>query len=240
LIVVGESLAPTDVRIRTSSCNAVHEGFRCVQTDRRSPFALIVEDHPLVADSLVACIRDCDAELRVETAESLRAALRILAKEPMPLLIVTDLTLTDANGTEAVKRLRAAAANSPLLVFTALDDPELRSEAKALGVKSYLIKNASTQTLRDEIRAALGGRPQGAHVAPAGTAELSGLFTPKQLAVLEELAAGRSNHEIAVRMNISEETVRSHMKEILGRLAVKNRTEAVIRYLQMIKPDARR
>ena len=211
-----------------------------MQTDRRSPFALIVEDHPLVSDSLVACIRDCDAALRVDTAESLRAALRILAQRPMPVLVVTDLTLTDANGMEAVIRLRAAVPHSPLLVFTALDDPELRNEAKALGVRGYLIKNASTQTLRDEIRTALGGRPHGPRAAPVGTAAPDPLLTPKQRAVLEELAAGRSNHQIAARMNISEETVRSHMKEILGRLAVKNRTEAVVRYLQMLRPDARR
>ena len=207
-----------------------------MQKDHPAPFALIVEDHPLVSDSLVACIRDCNEELQVDTAESLRPALRILAQRPLPLLIVTDLTLTDANGTEAVRRLRQAAPDSPLLVFTALDDPSLRSEAKALGAKGYLIKSASIQTLRDEIRAALGTLPKSQHLVPAAGGEPSRLLTPKQLAVLEELTAGRSNHEIAVRMNISEETIRSHIKEILGRLAVKNRTEAVVRYLQLLNP----
>lgn len=211
-----------------------------MEKDHPVPFALIVEDHPLVSDSLVACIRDCDAMLPVETAESLRAALRILAQRPAPLLIVTDLTLTDASGMEAIKALRDAAPHSPLLVFTALDDPTLRREAKALGVKGYLIKSASTQTLRDEIRTTLGGRQPAERVPAAGDDTLGRLFTPKQLAVLEELAAGRSNHEIAARMNVSEETVRSHMKEILGRLAVKNRTEAVVRYLQLLdQPPAR-
>jgi DNA-binding NarL/FixJ family response regulator len=207
-----------------------------MQKDHPAPFALIVEDHPLVSDSLVACIRDCDEALHVETVESLRAALRILAQRPEPLLIVTDLTLTDANGMEAVKRLRKASPESPLLVFTALEDPVLRSEAKALGAKGYLIKSASIRTLRDEIRAALGALPKTEYLVPAAGGELSRLLTPKQLAVLEELTAGRSNHEIAVRMNISEETIRSHIKEILGRLAVKNRTEAVVRYLQMLNP----
>lgn len=207
-----------------------------MQKDHPAPFALIVEDHPLVSDSLVACIRDCNEELQVDTAESLRAALRILAQRPLPLLIVTDLTLTDAHGTEAVRRLREAAPDSPLLVFTALDDPSLRSEAKALGAKGYLIKSASIQTLRDEIRSALGTLPKSRHLVPAAGGEPGRLLTPKQLAVLEELTAGRSNHEIAVRMNISEETIRSHIKEILGRLAVKNRTEAVVRYLQLLNP----
>ena len=206
---------------------------------RSTPFVLIVEDHPLVTDSLVACVRGCDAQLEAVTAESLCAALHILASRPSPLLILTDLTLTDAAGTETVRRLREAAPHSPLLVFTALDDPILRSEAKALGATGYLIKSTSVQILRDEIRAAIGVHATTTHrVASSGAKELSNLLTPKQLAVLMELVAGRSNKEIAARMNISDGTVSSHMKEILGRLAVKNRTEAVVRYLQMTSPTS--
>jgi len=204
-----------------------------MQDDRQIPFALIVEDHPLVADSLVSCVRACDAGLEVVTAESLRAALGILALRPAPLLIVTDLTLTDTKGTEAVRHLRAAAPQSPLLVFTALEDAVLRSEAKELGAIAYLIKSTSIQALRDELRAVIGGRPAG-HAVPVRHGTPNRLLTRKQLTVLEELAAGRSNKEIAARMNISDQTVASHMKEILGRLAVKNRTEAVVRYLQLI------
>lgn len=204
--------------------------------DRRTPFALIVEDHPLVADSLMACIHAFDAGLKVDTAESLRAALRILERRPAPLLIVTDLTLTDAQGTQAVMSLREAAPESPLLVFTALDDPVLRSEAKRWGASGYVIKSASTQTLRDHIRALIGDRPATVPGARVEVDKLDRLLTPKQRTVLEELAAGRSNRQIAARMNISDETVSSHMKEILGRLEVRNRTEAVVRYLQMTVP----
>lgn len=200
--------------------------------DRHIPFALIVEDHPLVADSLAACVRDCDPDLKVLSAESLGAALRLLARRPAPLLIITDLTLTDTQGTEAVRRLREAAPASPLLVVTALDDARLRREAKEFGATDYLIKSASTQTLREAIRGVVGKRPRKQSAAEEGPGALSELLTPKQLAVLEELAAGRSNKQIAARMGISDETVNSHMKEILGRLGVRNRTEAVVRYLQ--------
>ena len=206
-----------------------------MQEDRRAPFALIVEDHPLVAASLAACVRECDAELKVDIAESLAAALRILARRPAPLLIVTDLTLTDAQGTQAVRRLRELAPHTPMLVFTALDDSTLRSEAKALGATAYLIKSTSIRLLRDEIRTVIGERPNRGHVA-AGYVDMTGrVLTRKQLAVLEELAAGRSNKEIAARLNISDETVGSHMKEILGRLGARNRTEAVVLYLEMVK-----
>lgn len=205
-----------------------------MQKDSQLPYVLIVEDHPLVADSLVACVQACASELKVEAAESLQAALRVLALRPSPLLVITDLTLTDARGTEAVRRLREAAPQSSLLVFTALDDPQLRHEAMELGAIGYLIKSTSTQMLRDEICAVISSRPFRRQAATRRTSKLVRLLTPKQLVVLEELVAGRSNKEIAARLSISDETVGSHMKEILGRLGVRNRTEAVVRYLQMI------
>jgi DNA-binding NarL/FixJ family response regulator len=207
-----------------------------MEQGRSTPFALIVEDHPLVAESLAASVRNCDPELEVVTAESLRGALQILAVRPRPLLIVTDLTLSDTQGTEAVRGLRQAAPGCPLLVVTALDDPILRGEAKESGAIAYLIKSSSIQILQDAIRVAIGQRPGNDGVRPASKIALGDLLTPKQIAVLEELAAGRSNKEIATRMKVSDQTVSSHMKEILGRLAVRNRTEAVVRYLQLINP----
>ena len=206
-----------------------------MQDDRNIPFALIVEDHPLVADSLFACLRECNAELDLGTAESLGAALRILAQRPAPVLIVTDLSLTDARGTEAVSRLREAAPASPLLVFTALDDPALRSAAMKLGTAAYLIKTSSIQTLREAVEEFVGARPANRRFVAPDTGKVDRLLTPKQRAVLDQLVVGRSNKEIAARLNISDETVGSHMKAILGRLGVRNRTEAVVRYLQMIK-----
>jgi DNA-binding NarL/FixJ family response regulator len=120
-----------------------------------------------------------------------------------------------------------------LLVFTALDDALLRSEAKALGAIDYLIKSTSIQTLRERIRTILGGRPTKRPAAPSRNGKLARLLTPKQITVLEELVAGRSNKQIAVRLNISDDTVGSHMKEIFGRLGVRNRTEAVVCYIQL-------
>jgi DNA-binding NarL/FixJ family response regulator len=90
-----------------------------------------------------------------------------------------------------------------------------------------------SQALRDNIQAIVGGHSVASHPEPRRTSTLQDIFTRKQLQVLEELPAGRSNREIAARLSISEETVRSHMKEILARLGVRNRTEGVARYLKM-------
>ncbi len=207
-----------------------------MQAGRAIPYALVVEDHPLIADSLEACIRDCAPEMDVETAESLRGALEILGLRPAPMLIVTDLTLTDTDGLTSVRRLRDTAPGSPLIVFTALDTPALRKEATALGAARYIVKSASKGTLRDEMRAILGACPDTPDSPQSPAETVRGLLSPKQIAVLEELAAGRSNKEIAARLDISYETVGSHMKEILGRLSARNRTEAVVRYLKILHP----
>lgn len=206
--------------------------------NRRTTFVLIVEDHPLVADSLAACVRACDAEAEVTTVESLRAALESLSWRPAPALIITDLTLTDSNGIETLRQLRAAAPTSSLLVFTALDDTALADQALALGAIGYLVKSSSTDALRQAIQSVIGRAEVRPALVSARDHELEGLLTQKQIAVLEELAAGRSNKEIALRLGISDQTVGSHMKEILGRFGVRNRTEAVVRYLDLRRRQA--
>jgi DNA-binding NarL/FixJ family response regulator len=204
-----------------------------MKDERRARFVLVVEDHPLVSDSLVACVRDLEPLIEIEVADTLQSARGILAARPTPCLIVTDLTLTDSKGIESARRLRAAAPSSALLVVTATDSIVFREQAAELGVIGYVIKSTSIQTLRDEIRKGLGEHPAANRIVRKPTHALSLLLTPKQLSVLEQLAAGRSNKEIALRLQIGDETVSSHMKEILGRLEVRNRTEAVVRYLQL-------
>ena len=203
-------------------------------------FILIVEDHPLVADSLQACVHACDAALNVCIAETLGAALLILENQPSPVLITTDLTLPDAQGIESVRRLRKAAPTSPLLVFTALDNTSLRREAKELGVIDYFLKSVSSSTFRSKINSILGERaaPTSSPTSdyPTPTACAIPHLTAKQKTVMQELVAGRSNREIATRMNITADTVSSHLKEIFNRLSVRNRTEAVVRYLEISSP----
>lgn len=203
-----------------------------MQKFHASTYVLVVEDHPLVSDSLAACVHDCVASLEVCVAESLAAALRSVALRGAPLLVISDLSLTDTNGIEVVRGLRAAAPGSALLVVTALDDPALRSQVMESGALGYIVKSTGIQTIKDHIATALRGRAVGITASPVGAAGVDRLLTRAQIAVLVELAAGRSNKEIAARLGISDETVGSHMKEILGRLGVRNRTEAVVRYLQ--------
>jgi DNA-binding NarL/FixJ family response regulator len=207
------------------------------------PFVLVVEDHPLIAESLVICIKEGHPNLLVEATHSLRAAGSRLENRPTPILIVTDLTLVDANGIDAVRALRAAAPRTPLLVFTAIDDPALRDLAIDLGVAGYLLKSTATATLCAEMSRLIGKHSSAVHstTSAGSSAEIViRELTKKQTEILIELVAGRSNKEIATRLGISDQTVSSHMKEVLSRLGVRNRTQAVSRYYQLRSQTHRR
>jgi DNA-binding NarL/FixJ family response regulator len=207
------------------------------------PFVLVVEDHPLIAESLVTCIKGGHPNLFVEAAHSLRAAGNSLKNRPTPILIVTDLTLVDANGIDAVRALQAAAPQTPLLVFTAIEDPALRDLAIDLGVAGYLLKSTATAGLCAEISRLIGEDSSVVHSTTSAGSSAEILIrelTKKQTEILDELVAGRSNKEIATRLGISDQTVNSHMKEILSRLGVRNRTQAVSRYYQLRSQTHRR
>ena len=95
------------------------------------------------------------------------------------------------------------------------------------------MKRTGTEALREAIRNSLDSAVPVALSKKPAARIVNTALTAKQCSVLDELAAGRSNREIAALLNISMDTVGSHMKDIFGRLGVKNRTEAVIRYLQL-------
>jgi len=168
----------------------------------------------------------------VNVATSLNFALKLVDKSP-PLLIVSELVLTDATGIEALRRLRFAAPDCALLVFTVSDDQALRHAAIELGVTAYFVKNVPAKQIQDAIRSSLGfGMMVGEISLDSNESEIG--LTRRQIEVLEELVAARTNRQIAKRLQISTETVGSHMKEIRGRLGTKTRTEAVVRYLKLM------
>ena len=182
---------------------------------------------------LGARVRDYAAAMQIHVVESLGAAARLIEQRSAPVLILTDLSLTDANGTEVILRLRELAPQSPLLVVTALDDPALRDQAEKSGAIGYILKSSAIPALRHQIGVALQGHLPRRRVKVPDTGSLERMLTPAQIAVLAELASGRSNKEISASLKIGEETVSSHVKEILARLAVRNRTQAVVRYMQL-------
>ena len=200
-------------------------GLPNANSGRRRDSALVVDGHPIVAAGVRACVLAKNSGLTVEVADSLHSALDLLRGDSQPLLIVSELVLPDASGFDAIRCLRAAAPDSELLVYTASDDMALRRQATTLGIASVVDKRASARELQEAIgKVIVGHSPRNRFKPNLG-------LTARQLAVLDELAAGYTNRQIAARLNVSDETVGSHMKAILGRLGVKNRTEAVVWYM---------
>lgn len=205
-----------------------------MQESGGEPYVLVVDDHPMVAESLVASVRACRAHMKVCVADSLDMALHELGALGAPALILTDLALTDASGLSVIQGLRSVAPRSPLIVVTANEDPAMRLQVQGYGVIGYMLKSTSVKALQDAIAEVL--HPFADVPSPVATGEdaLGRLLTRTQIVVLAELAAGRSNKEIAIRLGLSSETVTYHVKEILRRLDCRNRTQAVVRYLELI------
>ncbi len=202
-----------------------------------APFGsvLIVDDHPLYAEALRRTVIAACAGCATRLAQSLGAALAELAREPVPDLVLLDLTLPDAQGTQGVQRLRAAAPEIPVLVVSAAPAPEVVADLIAAGAAGFMPKEEDGATLAAALREVAAGRlfaaetprenkPDGRAAARAHLARL----TPQQGRVLAMICDGKSNRQIAEEMGLVEASVKSHVTALLRRLEVQNRTQAAL------------
>jgi DNA-binding NarL/FixJ family response regulator len=152
------------------------------------------------------------------------------AGEPFDLVFV-DLIMPDASDPLAeVARLRKAIPETPILVVSSRDDRETVARALALGVAAFIPKSATKLEMERAVRSVLAGDVYAPvdSFAPKPTGEPPDALSPRQTAVLELLARGRSNRQIASDLNVEEFTVKAHISAILRKLHVKSRLEAVV------------
>ncbi len=193
---------------------------------------LVVEDHTLVREALVAMVgQQADMVVVGEAAsgeEALDAYRRL-----KPSVVLMDLRLPGMDGVAATHAIRSEDPDARVVALTAFEGDELAHRALQAGARAYLWKDARREEMLQAIRAAQEGRRW---VAPAVAARIAeslpraGL-TPRELAVLERMAQGESNAEIARALSIAETTVKVHVGSILGRLGARDRTQAVLRAL---------
>jgi len=194
---------------------------------------LVVEDHPLFIQAIIAVVSGIDPEATVQGAHTLADALACLERNGVPDLVLLDLNLPDVSGLEGVIELRRRLPGIPIVVLSATDDADCVGEAEKAGIDCYISKSAKPEKIVALIRNFFSF-PAATTLKKGETEQLVQhearhmALSQRQIEVLREMATGKSNKEIARSLDIAVDTVRAHVAEILARLGVRNRTEAVM------------
>jgi len=189
---------------------------------------LLVDDHPVVREGLAAMIDRRPDMSVVAQVENGRAAL-IAFENTLPDVTLMDLQMPEMGGVEAIRTLRAIHPNARFVVLTTFDGDEDIFRALEAGALAYLLKDAPREELLDAIRAVHAGARRIPPEVAAKLAErmMSQSLTERELEVLRQITAGKSNKEIGAALVITEGTVKVHVNAILGKLGVSDRTQAV-------------
>lgn len=190
---------------------------------------LCVDDHAIVREGIVSLIEgDPDLEIvaEAETASEAIASFHALK----PDVTILDLKLPDRDGTEVIVELRKDYPDARFVVLTSAEgDMDMRRALEA-GAQAYVIKGAVRKELRQIIKAVHAGqRYIPPDVAEKITAHIGAPTpTPRELEVLELVAQGLRNKEIAAQLAIGEDTVKMHLRNVMRKLNVNDRTHAVM------------
>lgn len=200
---------------------------------------LIVDDHPLFVEALQRAIVSAFPGTETREAISIEAAKKVLdSKVPFDVVLL-DLALPGTRGFDGLLELRKLHPSLPIVVVSALEDPRIVQDVMRYGAAGFISKSAD----RSEIASALKDVMDGSLTLPKGykppeapaDSEARGdlvhrlkMLTPKQLSVLRMLRQGLLNKQIAHELQIEETTVKAHVSEILRKLNVSSRTQAVI------------
>lgn len=202
---------------------------------------LVVDDHRVVRAGLVALLKQSPSLDVVGEAGNGEEAVR-LAGELQPDVVLMDMQMPVMTGVEATQRIKAQWPVIQVLVLTTYDDDELIWGGLQAGAKGYLLKDAPPEELLQGIKAVAAGQsllpPQIAAklmqvISQGGPAkgEPADQLTERELEIVQLMARGAANKEIAAALFISENTVKTHISNLFQKLDVRDRTEAVTRAL---------
>ncbi|HSM55988.1 MAG TPA: response regulator transcription factor [Candidatus Sulfomarinibacteraceae bacterium] len=198
---------------------------------------LVADDHPVVRDGLVAILStQQDLQVVAEAGSGEEVLTRV--DQTRPDVILLDLEMPEMDGVATLRRLREEDPEARVIIFTAFDSDERILAAVQAGAQGYLLKGAPREEVFNAIRVVYEGgsllqpvvaskllKQMSQNQTPAA-GQLEPL-TPREQEVLQLLAQGLQNKEIAAELVISERTVKFHVSSILGKLGAGNRTEAV-------------
>ncbi len=200
---------------------------------------LLVDDHSVVRQGLRIFL-GLDDELEVvgEARNGVEAVR--LAQELEPDVVLMDILMPEMDGLEATRRIRAAQPDTEVIALTSVLENEKVFDAIRSGAIGYLLKDTESEELRRAIKAAAAGQVQ---LSPQAAARLLRdrrpsepqiePLTPRETEVLQLLARGLANKEIARDLGIGEKTVKTHVSNILSKMGVLSRTQAALQAVRM-------
>jgi DNA-binding NarL/FixJ family response regulator len=210
---------------------------------------LIVDDHALVRRGLHYVVKEGFPDAEVTEAESAAAALEFLQGGTEIDLALVDVRMPDLDGLELLRAIKGDRPELPVVMLSTYDNAPYVKRALADGASGYLLKDATPEDLAQAINVAMSG--SGNVLSPRVIQNLfeeheaSGRehgangrrgeynLTQREHDILELLAEGRANREIAGRLYLSEKTVKAHLAAIFRKLGVTNRTQAAMMAVQM-------
>lgn len=187
-----------------------------------------VDDHPLMREGIAAVIRnEPDMQLVAEASTGSEAIKEYRKYKPDVTLM--DLRLPDISGIDALVAIRTEFAEARVIVLTTFEGDAEISRALEAGARGYLLKSMPRKQLVEIIRKVHSGKKHIPQEVAAQLAEYMGneTLSTREIEVLEKVAGGNRNSDIAALLFISEETVKGHIKHIMEKLGANDRTEAV-------------
>jgi DNA-binding NarL/FixJ family response regulator len=201
---------------------------------------LIVDDHPLfraaIREIIDRLFADKGWEVSYREASRFEEALEIATATPDLDLVTLDISMPDTNDLSGVLRFRAGFPTTPIVVVSALTDPDAMRRVMLCGAVGFIPKSSAKESMVEALQTVLAGgiyMPPEMLAEPATTRrhddyDAGAALTPRQAAVLTKLVEGKSNKEIARELAISDMTVKVHVTAILRSLGVVTRAQAIV------------
>jgi two-component system NarL family response regulator len=189
---------------------------------------ILADDHPVVRDGLAAIVnQQADMQVIAEAGDGEEAIA--LYEQHLPDVMVLDLRMPKRDGVSVVQNVLERHPKARMLIMTTFDGDEDIFRSLSQGAKGYILKDAPRTEILTAIRAVSQDRPYTSSTVAAKALQRMAKpsLTQRELSVLQEIAQGRSNKDIARRLSITEGTAKTHVKSILTKLDAISRTEAV-------------
>jgi len=189
---------------------------------------LTVDDHPVLREGIAAVLASEQDMILVAEASNGREAVEQF-RTHHPDVTLMDVQMPEVNGIDAIVKIREEFPDARIIVLTTYTGDAQAARAFKAGAYGYLLKNMVRKELIDTIRTVHAGKKR---IPPEIAIEMAqhhsdDALTLREIEVLREVAAGNANKMVAQRLNISEETVKAHMRSILSKLGANDRTHAV-------------